>query len=79
MPDFDVDSVEFLTLTEAAALMRVSVSTIRAMCIAGRLSGARKFGGVWRIHKMAFLESIGCAEKSYVNHDAESMANASEL
>jgi excisionase family DNA binding protein len=48
----------FVTVEEAAELLRVAVNTIYRWCRAGRLP-ARKFGREWRIDSSA-LEEVGC-------------------
>lgn len=47
---------EFYTVAEVAAIWRVTGTTIRNMCVDGRLS-ARKFGRQWRIPAAAVLRA----------------------
>ncbi len=47
---------EFLTVREAARLLRVSERTMRKHLAAGRMPGARRIGAVWRIRRAAIEE-----------------------
>ena len=47
---------EYLTLQEAAALLRIGERTAYTRCRSGQLPGAAKVGGRWRVDR-ATLES----------------------
>ena len=49
---------EFLTLPEVADLLRIGERTAYEMCRTGRLGGAVKVGGQWRIERAAFEEWV---------------------
>ena len=48
-----------LTIPEAAALLRVSVSHVYRMCERNELPGACKVGALWRISRTQLLDGIG--------------------
>lgn len=53
------DDEPVLTIKETAALLKVSARTVYAMAKEGRLAGAVKVGGSWRVLRaklMAWLE-----------------------
>ncbi len=50
---------ELLTIDETAALLKLSDRTIYAMLRAGRLPGAAKCSGRWRIDKAKLLAWLG--------------------
>jgi excisionase family DNA binding protein len=52
-----VKAEEILTLDQAAALLKVTAKTVRAMCRRGELPGARKAGREWRI-TMAAIDAF---------------------
>ena len=45
---------KFLTLKEVAELLRIGERTAYEMCRTGRMGGAVKVGGQWRIKRDAF-------------------------
>lgn len=40
---------EYLTATEVAGRLHLHVATVRRHCKAGKIEGAKQFGGYWRI------------------------------
>ena len=50
---------EFMTPHEAMALLRVGRTTMYARLRAGKIPGAVKVGGQWRIHRVTFYEAHG--------------------
>ena len=42
---------EFLTIEEVSSLLRLSDRSIYDLCRGGRLPGAAKVGGVWRVDR----------------------------
>jgi excisionase family DNA binding protein len=52
-----LDGQEFLTIDEVAAVLRLHPQRLRAMAKAGRLPGARRIGGQWRISRAELLGS----------------------
>lgn len=48
---------EFLTPEEAAALLRITVKTLREYAREGKIPGARLFGNVIRIHRPTLVAS----------------------
>lgn len=47
-----------LTIKETASLLRLTIETVRKLCVKGELP-ARKVGHVWRIDRDRLLASIG--------------------
>lgn len=47
-------TAEFLTLKEVCTLLRIGERTAYELCRTGRMGGAVKVGGVWRIEQRAF-------------------------
>jgi excisionase family DNA binding protein len=45
----------WLSVEEVAAILSVHYLTVLKMCQDGKLPGAKKFGGSWRIPKVAVL------------------------
>ena len=46
---------EYLTISETAELLRLGERTVYSMLRAGRLPGAAKVGGKWRIDRQALV------------------------
>ncbi len=46
---------EYVTATEAGALMGVTRNRVGRLCIEGRFNGAIKMGGIWLIPREAVL------------------------
>ncbi len=55
-PEQRPEQEQFLTVKEAARLLRVSERTMRKHLAAGRMPGARRFGALWRIRRAAVEE-----------------------
>lgn len=49
---------EFLTISEAAELLRIGLSTAKREARAGRFPGAIKIGRQWRVSRGALMDSI---------------------
>ena len=49
---------EFLKIPEVSALLRVSERTVYDLCRSGKLAGAVKIGGQWRVERDAFEEWV---------------------
>lgn len=49
---------DFLTLREVCSLLRIGERTAYDLCRQGKLGGAVKVGGQWRIEKEAFEEWV---------------------
>lgn len=49
VPRLWAEPERMLTIAEAATVLGLTPSTVRADAAAGRIPGARKFGGVWMI------------------------------
>lgn len=49
---------EFLTLKEVCTLLRIGERTAYELCRTGRMGGAVKVGGVWRIEQKAFRQWV---------------------
>ena len=45
---------EFLTLKEVCSLLRIGERTAYELCRRGKMGGAVKVGGVWRIERVVF-------------------------
>lgn len=63
-----------LTIQEVSALLRISERTIYAMAKEGRLPGAVKFGGSWRVLRsklMAWLEEGSASDLMKGDNPAE--------
>ena len=59
-----MDDEQVLTIKEVAALLKISERTVYAMAKEGRLPGAVKVGGSWRVLRaklMGWLEAGGDA------------------
>ena len=57
---------DFLTIKEVCVLLRLGERTVYDLCRQGKLVGAAKIGGQWRINKdtlMAWLEAGGEFER----------------
>lgn len=52
------DEPQVLTAGEAAALLRVSLSTLKKQAAAGQIPGAFKVGGQWRVNHAKLTEYI---------------------
>ena len=53
---------DFLTIKEVCALLRLGERTVYDLCRQGKLVGAAKVGGQWRVNRhklMAWLEAGG--------------------
>ena len=46
--------MKFLTIQEVCELLRVSERTVYDLCRSGKLAGAVKVGGQWRVERAAF-------------------------
>lgn len=56
---------DYLTTEEVCALLKLSDRTIYDLCRKGKLPGAAKVGGVWRVERsvlVAWLKAGGDAE-----------------
>ena len=50
--------LDFLTLKEVCSLLRIGERTAYELCRTGRMGGAVKVGGQWRIEREAFEEWV---------------------
>lgn len=50
--------IELLTIREVCVLLRVGERTVYDLCREGRLPGAIKVGGQWRVHHERLLKWI---------------------
>lgn len=48
----------FMTIEEAAELLRLNSGSLYKMAQRGEIPGARKIGRAWRIHRPTLLDSI---------------------
>ena len=58
-------TTDYLTIEEVCALLKLSDRTIYDLCRKGKLPGAAKVGGVWRVDQSkltAWLQAGGDAE-----------------
>ena len=46
---------EYLTIEEVSALLRLSDRSVYDLCRKGKLPGAAKVGGVWRVERVKML------------------------
>lgn len=54
----EISDSPYLTVKEVSNFLRISERTIYRLCRDGEIAGARRFGGVWRIHAPTLLKSI---------------------
>jgi excisionase family DNA binding protein len=52
---------EFLTVEEAAKLLKVKPSTVKTWARAGKIPGAAKLGKVWRFNRRIMSDELGKA------------------
>ncbi len=51
-------SDEFLTISEAAVLLRLNPGTVYKMAKRGEIAGAAKIGRAWRVHRPTLISSL---------------------
>ena len=49
---------EFVTLKEVCSMLRIGERTAYELCRTGKMGGAVKVGGLWRIEREAFEEWV---------------------
>jgi excisionase family DNA binding protein len=50
---------EFLTVEQAASLLKVKPSTVKTWARAGKIPGSFKVGKTWRFNRRVMLEEMG--------------------
>lgn len=62
--------IELLTIREVCAILRIGERTVYELCRAGRLPGAIKVGGQWRVHRERLLNWVEHGgEPGFSGHD----------
>jgi excisionase family DNA binding protein len=70
-PQYSQEELDFMTVEEAARLLRVSPKTVRAWLGQGRMHGFKLTPKVWRIRREDFQAFVSAAERQAAHGEKE--------